>query len=574
MDRKKFIQLSAFLGAGLLLPYPGEFPYIFNKGSDKKRSIPNDSGLNADLVIAGGSLGACAAAMASLRNGLSVIMTNETDWIGGQLTSQGVPPDEHQWIETHGSTRLYRELRFRIRQYYRNNYSLTETAKKNPYLNPGDGSVSRLCHEPRVALSVLEDMLYRWIKSEKLILLNNYKITGADLSGNNIRSLAALNLLNGNQLTLYAPYFIDATELGELLPLTGTTFVTGTESRADTSELHAPEKADPDNNQAFTLCFTLDYLHGENHVIEKPHEYDFWHDYIPHLNPAWPGKLLSLKYSRPADLLPAELGFDPQKSDTSPLLNLWDYRRIINKDNFAPGTFKSDITLINWPQNDYMNGNIIGVTDEEFKKQIDGARQLNLSLLYWLQTEVPRHGKGYGWPGLRLRGDVMGSADGMAKYPYIRESRRIKPLFRILEKHVGKENKELETGKKDGLKSAFFYDSVGVGYYHIDLHPGSSGTNYIDFDSLPFQIPLGALIPESTSNLIAGCKNIGTTHITNGCYRLHPVEWNIGESAGSLAAFAFKKKTTPFKIRENKDLLEEFQNSIRLQGIETEWPEG
>ncbi|MGG2474547.1 FAD-dependent oxidoreductase, partial [Rhizobium sp. BR5] len=32
-------------------------------------------------------------------------------------------------------------------------------------------------------------------------------------------------------------------------------------------------------------------------------------------------------------------------------------------------------------------------------------------------------------------------------------------------------------------------------------------------------------------------KNIGTTHITNGCYRLHPVEWNIGEVAGMLAAY-------------------------------------
>ena len=30
------------------------------------------------------------------------------------------------------------------------------------------------------------------------------------------------------------------------------------------------------------------------------------------------------------------------------------------------------------------------------------------------------------------------------------------------------------------------------------------------------------------------------THITNGCYRLHPVEWNIGEAAGALAAHAFR----------------------------------
>ena len=34
---------------------------------------------------------------------------------------------------------------------------------------------------------------------------------------------------------------------------------------------------------------------------------------------------------------------------------------------------------------------------------------------------------------------------------------------------------------------------------------------------------------------MAGGKNLGATHITNGCFRLHPVEWNVGESAGEAA---------------------------------------
>src|SRR5439155_18948690 len=82
-----------------------------------------------------------------------------------------------------------------------------------------------------------------------------------------------------------------------------------------------------------------------------------------------------------------------------------------------------------------------------------------------------------------------------------------------------------------------FSDSVGVGSYRIDLHPSSGGDNYLDVSSLPFQIPLGALIPRRVENLLPACKNLGVTHITNGCYRLHPVEWNIGEAAGALAAF-------------------------------------
>ena len=44
-------------------------------------------------------------------------MSEPTDWIGGQLTSQAVPPDEHPWIETHVCTATYRGLRDGIRAH-------------------------------------------------------------------------------------------------------------------------------------------------------------------------------------------------------------------------------------------------------------------------------------------------------------------------------------------------------------------------------------------------------------------------------------------------------------------------
>jgi hypothetical protein len=128
------------------------------------------------------------------------------------------------------------------------------------------------------------------------------------------------------------------------------------------------------------------------------------------------------------------------------------------------------------------------------------------------------------------------------------------------------------TGNKAENKAADFYDSVGVGYYHIDLHPSSQGDNYIDFGSLPFQIPLGALLPQRMENLLPANKNIGTTHITNGCYRLHPVEWSVGEAVGALVAYALGKKVIPRAVREQQSLLAEFQELIRSQGIETHWP--
>jgi hypothetical protein len=166
----------------------------------------------------------------------------------------------------------------------------------------------------------------------------------------------------------------------------------------------------------------------------------------------------------------------------------------------------------------------------------------------------------------------MGTEDGLAKYPYIREARRIKALFTVLEEHVGAEQRAQITGKENGNTAADFYDSVGIGYYHIDLHPSSVGINYVDFASLPFQIPLGALIPQRVENLLPANKNIGTTHITNGCYRLHPVEWSIGEAIGILVAHSLKQNLIPKAIREDRKKLEEFQQLVRKQGVETHWP--
>ena len=92
--------------------------------------------------------------------------------------------------------------------------------------------------------------------------------------------------------------------------------------------------------------------------------------------------------------------------------------------------------------------------------------------------------------------------------------------------------------------------------------------------SLPFQIPLGALIPQRVENLLPACKNIGTTHITNGCYRLHPVEWNIGEAAGLLAAFCAEKKEPPRAVRNRPALLKEFQQRLTAQDVLIAWPRG
>lgn len=553
--RRDFLQQSS---AFLLLPF----------------TLTAAKELRTDIAIIGGGLGGVAAALAALRNGQRVILTEETDWIGGQTTSQIVPPDEHRWIESFGGTASYRRYRSAIRDYYRQHYPLTEAARAALHLNPGNGSVSRICHEPRVSVAVLEAMLAPYVSSGRLTVLLQHKPVAADVQGNTVRAVTVKSLASGKEHTIQAPYFLDATELGDLLPLTKTEYVTGFESKQQTGELHAPAQAQPLNMQAITWCFAMEHRAGEDHTLDRPEDYAFWRDYIPKLDTAWPGKFLAWEQPHPITLKPRVGSIDPEGKGLPPnVQNFWTYRRILDRQNFMPGTFAADTTIVNWPMNDYFLGPIIEVSEAEAAKHLRGAKQLSLSLLYWMQTEAPRPDGGTGWKGLRLRPDITDTEDGLAKYPYIRESRRLQAEFTVLEQHVGTEARAATLQKKpEEVTAEAFADSIGVGSYRIDLHMSTGGNNYIDVSSLPFQIPLGALIPKRVENLLPACKNLGVTHITNGCYRLHPVEWNIGEAAGALAAHAIQSKQTPRSIRNNQKLLAEFQAKLQQQGVELAWP--
>jgi hypothetical protein len=527
---------------------------------------------SCDVAVIGGGVGGVAAALAAARNGMRVVLTEETDWIGGQLTSQAVPPDEHQWIESYGSTASYRAYRNAVRQYYRDRYPLTEAARNNPHLNPGNGSVSRLTHEPRVSVAVLEAMLQPFVERKNLTILRRHIPVAADAAKDRVSSVVVQDLESGNKAEIAAKYYIDATETGDLLPLAKTEFVTGAESRVQTGELHAAPELQPENVQSFTYCFAMDYLDGEDHTIDKPNEYSFWLDYIPKLTPPWTGRLLSWVCPNPQTLEPRNLYFNPVPGASGHGLNLWVYRRILDPANFTRGKYQSAVTLVNWPQNDFWLGDVIGAQPAERAKLLQRSKQLSLSWLYWMQTEAPRPDGKAGWKGLRLRKDVVGTGDGLAKAPYIRESRRIKAEFTVLEQHVGLAARKRQFPKIEKPEAQHFSDSIGVGYYRLDLHPSTGGNNYIDIASLRFQIPLGSLIPRRGGNLLAGCKNLGVTHITNGCYRLHPVEWNIGEAAGAVASRAVKTGDSPSTIRNSPAKLRDLQRWLTSQGFELAWP--
>ncbi|WP_198663373.1 FAD-dependent oxidoreductase [Jiangella endophytica] len=527
--------------------------------------------LTTDVVVVGGGLGGVAAVLASLRRGLRVVLSDPHPWLGGQLTAQAVPPDEHAWVEQFGVTASYRALRTGIRDYYRAHYPLTEAARRDPHLNPGLGRVSRLCHEPRVAVAVIEQLLAPYRSTGRLVVLQPYAPVAADVAGDTVRSVTLAALDGGEEVVVEGRFVLDATETGDLLPLTGTAYVVGAESRAQTGEPSAPEFADPENVQSVSWCFVFDHVDGD-HTIERPDDYDYWRSVEPEF---WGAPLLSFTAPNPRTLQPETRTFqvnpavdeawisnDPRSDAGS--MDLWEFRRIAARKTFVPGAYESDIVLANWPMLDYLDGSIIDTDKADL--HLDRAKRLSRAYVYWLQTEAPRPDGGRGWPGLRLRGDVTGTDDGFAQAPYIRESRRIRARTTVVEQDVS-------VAVRGHGRPATFPDSVGVGMYRIDLHPSTGGDNYIDVECAPFEIPLGALIPQRTANLLAAAKNIGTTHITNGAYRLHPVEWNVGESAGELAAFCLGESLLPRDVHEDDALVRRFQARLAEAGIEIHWPE-
>ncbi|WP_202077430.1 FAD-dependent oxidoreductase [Caldalkalibacillus salinus] len=515
----------------------------------------------ADIIIIGGGIGGCSAALAAAKSGKKVIVTEETKWIGGQLTSQAVPPDEHRWIEQFGCTQTYRQFRDRVRAYYKREYPLTSDARREQRLNPGNAWVSRIAHEPRVALNVIETMLAPYMSNGTITILKQHKMIDAEVEKDHILSVTVRDMVQKQRKILVGSYFLDATEIGDVLPHAGVEYVTGAESQEQTGEPNAHSgEAKPLDMQSITHCMAVDYVEGGDFTIEKPEQYDFWKDYqasfLDHKQLSWYGPDASTGESRPFSMFPGD----------SSAPSLWDYRRLIDPTNFEADFFEGGISILNWPQNDYWLGPVYEVDEEERERHLYGAKQLTLSLLYWLQTEAPREKGGYGYPGLRPRGDIVGTDDGLALHPYIRESRRIKAEHTVLEQHI---NADVRGDK--GIKHV--PDSVGVGSYWIDLHPTVETNRLFFAPSYPFEIPLGSMIPIRVENLIPAAKNIGVTHLTNGCFRLHPVEWNIGEAAGYLAAYALEHGRTPREIYHDEETLSTFQSFIVSEGIEIKWPE-
>ena len=430
---------------------------------------------SVDVLVVGGGASGTAAGIQAARMGAKTLIAEETPWLGGMLTSAGVSAIDGNYRLRGG---LFREFTDALAEHY------------GGYENLKTGWVSNILFEPKVGEAVLEDLA---AGEKRLSVRKGLVFEGA-------RKLAkgwevAFTDEGGRPLKIRCKVLVDGTELGDVARACGIAYHIGFDPRSYTGEAMALV-AGNDIVQDMTMVMTIkDYGPDADMTIARPEGYD--------------EKLYVNCCENPLN--------DPSISKGQPL---WSPEMMLSYGLLPGGEM-----MINWPveANDFY-ANIIDMSREQRDSVINVARQRTLGFLYFLQT-------GLGMKNLGLA-DEYPSEDGLALFPYYRESRRTEGehLFTLDE-------------ARERYSTLAYRTGIAVGDYPVDhhhhAHPSWESLPKMIFAPIPsFTLPLGALVPLEVEDFIVAEKSVSVTNLINGSTRLQPVVMEIGQTAGVLAALA------------------------------------
>ncbi|MFB7652989.1 MULTISPECIES: FAD-dependent oxidoreductase [unclassified Streptomyces] len=491
-----------------------------------------DASLSADIAVIGGGLGAVAAALAAARAGRGVVLAAPLSRLGGQATTQLVPAlDEYPQVESGGISATYRAFRDAIRAQY------------DGRANPGGGWVSRLCFEPVAAERAIDELLAPHIATGRLTVLRSLTPRAARRIGQRVETLTLAG--PHGSVEIGADVFLDATDDGALLPLTGTSWIAGSEgSDAFGESLALPGAPQPEAVQSCTVGFVVDHRpDAGDRPGPAPQGYAGWKKAQP----------FTLEIAGWDDRAHRYRMFTEGPDGHPPF---WSYRRL--REGAVLGG--DDIALINWAGNDYADRSCLADPAAAYR----GAKRLSAAFLHWLRTECPRDGgTGTGYPGLRLRPDIAGTPDGYAQEAYLRESRRLRSAAPVCQQDL-----EPVPGAARAVNAP---DSGGLASYHMDLHARVGHPTSAYAPTAPFQIPLSALVGEDTVNLLAAAKNLAATQVAASAYRVHHGEWAVGEAAGTLAAASVERSRLPGALLRDRRELTRLQLRLVRSGVPLAW---
>lgn len=521
---KLFLRLG--IGASVIALFS-----MFRVEAATSRSI--DQEVDCEVAIVGGGLAGVAASYEALKAGRTVCMTEITDWIGGQVSSQGTsaldekPTQRSRLLFPRG----YAEFRKRI---------LAENQGKNP----GACWVSLVCFMPKEGDEILRSLLKEAEKEGKgkLYFFPNTVAKSLSIEGSEIRSIRAIqhspapnapplntyplsqtildsyteqnSQLFQKKIIRFVPpksgrwYVLDATETGELVALTDVPYRLGLDARSYRNPSSSSETDYAYCPQGYTYTFAMEATATPQSVTPP----DFYPRYAQ-------------SYS-----------FNDQRYAEAPEL-VFTYRRIRSVDPKAGSRVVNpgDISMQNWNWgNDYAPGTSLDnylLSREQLQSTgqladwmggfrvsgLQGGEEQAIGFFHWFHSGTTDAKQPIKKPVPNLRyltglDSPMGTVHGLSKYPYMREARRIvgRPSYgypngffmdevtvsrkdfsdRFYTENLAPETfrnlsvsiaglrtiavirgqVEPQTVKSRG-RSHIYPDSVGIGHYPLDFHP-------------------------------------------------------------------------------------------------------
>ncbi len=433
--------------------------------------------VTTDVFVAGGGTSGVAAGIQAARMGARTIITGEDEWLGGMLTSAGVSAVDGNYNMPGG---IWGEFKNALEKHYGGD-SLLKT-----------GWVSNVMFEPSVGNRIFSEMA----AAEPLLsVLRNAQVSKVKRHGDKwIISVRT----TGGVLKYSSALLIDATELGDVAAMCQASYDIGMDSRYDTGEDIAPEKANNIIQDLTYVAILKDY--GREVPMARPRGYD--------------SSLFACSCNNPLCN-----GSNSEKAK-------WSCGMMLNY-----GKLQNNKYMINWPLsgNDcYLN--LIEMDPHERTEALRAAKDKTLCFVWFIRNEL-------GYVNLALADDEFPTSDSLPFIPYYRESRRIKGKVRFTLNHI--------TAPYD-QPDKLYRTCIAVGDYPVDHHhscyTGPDLLPDLSFYPIPsFGLPLGTLIPEEVEGLIVAEKSISVTNLVNGATRLQPVVLQIGQAAGALAALAVRE---------------------------------
>ena len=446
-------------------------PSIFAQAaSPVLAAIPRapDQTIECELLVVGGGLAGTATAYESLKAGRTVCMTDLTDWLGGQISSQGTSAldEAKRQRELLFYASGYNELRQRIESKYRR-------------LNPGDCWVSVSCFFPNDAHEILWRQLQEAAKQGdgelKWFPSTVIKDLVISQDGRMIESAIAIEHtpapdtppLNTDplshtieeayryqdserflkQIIRFVPkppdeadaerprpadwYVVEATETGEVIVLAGVPYRLGLDFRSHINPSSPVVSQDPFCTQGFTYTFAMEqteepqsqdappyYLEYEPYFsYERPRENINYFDFVFTYRRIWAPKprpkekVFGVSAPKPGDISMQNWTWgNDYRPGTAQDNLIYSHEQLEARGQLNPGGWMGGLrteTLRRGEENaySYYHWLVEGETDSQLG---EGIKQPHPNHRFLSGFETP-----------------MGTAHGLSKHPYIREARRI-----------------------------------------------------------------------------------------------------------------------------------------------------